>query len=394
MTIDLRHMTAQALIATVITALCSSPAPAAFTGAELSCRSTIATAAGKLATIAYKTVATCHKQRDRNAGAAATDCNDISQADAARHKVAAAVAKLTSSVGGAADRCAGLIPADLGYYDCPAPCSAQVTTFSDVADCVSCVVQERISAITSDALGSPAPPLGTAEAKCHSALSKTQGKQFGTVVKTRTKCQRAAEKVQGTEDLASCAGGADAAGDAAIAAARAKAETAIDNACQSADLGALDTCDPASVPDLQTCVLDGAESGGETVFEAFYELGVAGPTTTTTTTTLPPATWTGVQGILASKCAGSCHTGSSVSGGLGGLDDYDAGYTNLVNADATCGGSLAKRVLPADSASSFMMHKLDWTQDCGATMPFGGSKLPAGERNVIRAWIDAGALKN
>ncbi|MBI5504774.1 MAG: hypothetical protein HY899_08215 [Deltaproteobacteria bacterium] len=390
---------AHALIAAAIVAASPSAAPAAFSDAALTCRAAISRGGSKLATTAYKTVATCHKQRDRDAGAAGTDCNDISQAGAVKQQVAGAVAKLASSVGGASDRCAGLIPADLGYYNCPAPCDVEVpalTTFSDVADCVSCVVQEQVSTITTDALGSPVPALDAADGKCHSALSKTQGKQFGAVLKTRNKCQDNAEKRGGVEDLSSCTGGADTAGDAKIGTGRAKAEASIASACQPADRGNLDTCDPTLISGLQACVLGSAESAGETVFEALRTLDTAAPTTTTTTTTttLPPATWTGVQSLLAARCAGSCHTGSSVSGGLGGLDDYDAGYTNLVNANTACGGSLAKRVLPGDSASSFMMHKLDWTQDCGSTMPFGGAKLPAGERDVIRAWIDAGALKN
>lgn len=394
------RLTIRNLIAVAMLSLSSGEAAAAFSTEELACRSAITTGASKLASAAYKAVATCHKRRDRSADAAATDCNDIGQADAVKMAVARAVDKLASTVGGDADRCSGSFPEDLGYYNCPSPCDTEVPaieTFSDVAECVSCLVQERTTAITTDALGSPAPPLEAIDAKCHSALAKSQGKQLARVLKTRNKCQYIAEKTAGVEDLASCTGGADADGDAAIGLARSKAESVVAVACQPADLDNLDSCDGASLSGLQACVLDGADSAGEDLFAAFHGLGTAGPTTTvppTTTTMPPPATWTVVQGILETNCGG-CHTNSSVSGGLGGLDDYDAGYANLVNADSSCGStSYDKRVLPGDSASSLLMRKLDWTHDCGAAMPFGGAKLSAGTRSTIRSWIDAGALKN
>ncbi len=406
---SLHAIAAAAALAFCYSTLAPADAGAAFTKTELKCRSAVAKGGAKIATTAMKAVQGCHKKRDKDGSLSATDCNDIDQADAAKNKVAGLVTKLNASVGGSADRCVGLTTTELNYHRCPAPCDAEVPSiddFSDVALCVTCLAKAHVEDMTGQALGSPSPPLNKADGKCHGSLSKNQSKLFSTVLKTRVKCQSGAEKKAGVETLASCINGADSKGDSKIAGLRSKGELGIAIACQPANRPGLDSCATTSLTGLQNCTLDAAQSAAEFVFTGLYRLGSAGPTTTVTTststtststsTTLAPATWTEVQGILATNCAGAaCHTSGGISGGLSDLDDFDAGHANLVNAASTCSiTSFATRVSPGDPANSFLMHKLDGTQDCGSRMPFGQAQLPAATRDAIRAWIQGGGLKN
>jgi parallel beta-helix repeat protein len=115
----------------------------------------------------------------------------------------------------------------------------------------------------------------------------------------------------------------------------------------------------------------------------------------TTTSTSVLYTWTQVQALLASSCT-PCHTTSS-SGGLTGLNDYNLGYTNTVNAPSSELVTM-DRIEPSDSANSYLMHKLDGTHlgvgGSGVQMPAFSTPLAEDVRNSIRAWIDAGALQN
>jgi len=117
-------------------------------------------------------------------------------------------------------------------------------------------------------------------------------------------------------------------------------------------------------------------------------------TTSTTYTTLV-YTWTQVQALLASSCT-PCHTTSS-SGGMTGLQDYDIGYTNTVNAPSTELPTM-DRIEPSDSTLSYLMHKLDGTQlgvgGSGVQMPYFSTPLAPDIRDSIRAWINSGAPKN
>jgi len=86
------------------------------------------------------------------------------------------------------------------------------------------------------------------------------------------------------------------------------------------------------------------------------------------------------------SCTG-CH------GGTCGLDlsTPALAYTGLVNVAAQCCPG-ATYVLPNNSAGSLLYTKLTATPQCGNQMPLVGT-FP-GDINVVRDWIDAGALNN
>jgi polyvinyl alcohol dehydrogenase (cytochrome) len=120
------------------------------------------------------------------------------------------------------------------------------------------------------------------------------------------------------------------------------------------------------------------------------------PGSSTTTTTLP-ASWAAIQAnVIGPRCAG-CHGGS---GGLSGLDGCLTGYSVMAGVPSTALPSM-KRVEPGDPDRSWLMVKLDGTQDrfdaqcaggfCGSAMPPGAVLLAPEQRAAIRAWIRDGA---
>lgn len=101
---------------------------------------------------------------------------------------------------------------------------------------------------------------------------------------------------------------------------------------------------------------------------------------------------TQVQPIFTASCATSgCH----VSGSIAPMSlEVGVSRSNLVEVNATngpCAGS--KRVKTSDANASVLVKRLDGTT-CGQQMPQGGSSLPAVQRQVIRDWINQGALNN
>jgi hypothetical protein len=359
---------AAALIANV------GAADAAFNPAELQCRAAIAKTAGKLSGAVGKAVTGCHKSRDLGKIDAGTNCEVLPTADT-KGLVAKAEGALAAAVGGAKDACPGIVPADIGYDACPAPCAGAIATMSDVADCVTCLVEETAVTAYAEGLGTSTLPLGGIEAKCRGAIGKSMSKQISTILKERIKCQGAAE-AGGDETTASCA----TFDDGAINSTRDKGEAAVLKACSPADQTAIASCDDASISGLQDCTIGSAGDAGD---ESFLYIYGDEP--------VPPLTWTEIQALLSTSCAG-CHTGGGSSGGLSGLDNYATGYGELVNAATSCGSAdLTTRVVPGDADASFFMAKLDGTQDCGVRMPIGGPFLDATVRAGIRAWIDSGA---
>jgi hypothetical protein len=108
-----------------------------------------------------------------------------------------------------------------------------------------------------------------------------------------------------------------------------------------------------------------------------------------------------IQPIFTNSCAvPSCHSGTTAPLGMS-LEEGKA-YTRIV--DVTAGettaaphvGPVLKRVAPGDSVNSWLYRKITGTHDVGALMPpptSGGTLSPA-EKDVIKAWIDQGALNN
>lgn len=99
---------------------------------------------------------------------------------------------------------------------------------------------------------------------------------------------------------------------------------------------------------------------------------------------------TQVQPIFTTSCVNAgCHPGSGAPFSL----RSDNAYANLVNVAATtgpCAGDL--RVSPGNAAASALVKRLEGT--CGVRMPIGGAALSQAELDLIKSWINQGALNN
>ena len=127
----------------------------------------------------------------------------------------------------------------------------------------------------------------------------------------------------------------------------------------------------------------------------------AASTTSTTATTIPP-TWAAIHAAAIGPECGTCHGGPSVAG-LGGLEGCATAYASLVGVPSSELTTM-NRVAPGDPAASWLVYKLDGTQNgfdaqcvggsCGGRMPLNRPQLSAGVRDTIRAWIANGAAND
>ncbi len=129
-------------------------------------------------------------------------------------------------------------------------------------------------------------------------------------------------------------------------------------------------------------------------------------TSTSTSSTVPtptPLTWTTIQSVFATSCAGSgCHDTAgnpdgNGGGNLKGIENKAAAYAEMTTENISCSPSALtgkKRVVPGNPEQSLLMQKLDGTQDCGERMPLVGPILAEGFRDGVRLWIMEGAPNN
>ena len=96
---------------------------------------------------------------------------------------------------------------------------------------------------------------------------------------------------------------------------------------------------------------------------------------------------------LSKTCAQvGCHAGPNPQQGQN-LEGANA-YANIVNVPSTEMPSL-KRVMPGDAANSYLFMKITGAPGIiGSQMPLAGGPLTAGDIELIRQWINAGAPNN
>ena len=88
-----------------------------------------------------------------------------------------------------------------------------------------------------------------------------------------------------------------------------------------------------------------------------------------------------VKPVFQKRCA-SCHNGGRQSGGLDVTN-----FTNLMQ-----GGSSGTSIEPGDASGSYLFQLV--THEESPEMPPDGNKIPENEIEVLRRWIDLGALEN
>lgn len=97
-----------------------------------------------------------------------------------------------------------------------------------------------------------------------------------------------------------------------------------------------------------------------------------------------------IQDVVFTPICTQCHFGALPAGGL----NLEAGRSaaELINVKRPFDPEI--RVIPGDSANSFLVVKLEGTMTLlsqGERMPLGGPYLPPTASAVVRAWIDSGA---
>ncbi len=97
--------------------------------------------------------------------------------------------------------------------------------------------------------------------------------------------------------------------------------------------------------------------------------------------------------IFSPSCAFSgCHIPNSL--GPMPMRNATESFNSLVNVNSIQRPTL-KRVQPGNAANSYIIQKLDGASGIfGARMPLGVPLLSTDEINLIRQWIDEGALNN
>jgi hypothetical protein len=106
--------------------------------------------------------------------------------------------------------------------------------------------------------------------------------------------------------------------------------------------------------------------------------------------TSPAATWDYIQAnILQPRCVG-CHSGTNPPAGLSWeASQYDA----VVAAPRTNSAGTYYIVNPGDAANSFMAMKITGDSRSGGQMPQGGPYLDQASQDLIKLWINSGAVR-
>ena len=116
----------------------------------------------------------------------------------------------------------------------------------------------------------------------------------------------------------------------------------------------------------------------------------------------PPGTFSEIYDTLfppttPARCD-FCHSmpASDVSNGnLSTGTDRAAAYAALVDQKSTSSRCAGKPlVVPFHSEQSLLLDKLMAKPSCGDRMPLGGMQLSDAELEVVRSWIDAGAMND
>ncbi len=339
-------------VATVVaTMLCASPAAAQIDAASVSCRAAVAKGYNKLLKTATKTIAGCHKNRNKNKDGSllATDCNDVAQADA-KGKYAKASDKFIATVEGSCDSQAvsTLTAANVGgevgsselYVSCAVdPCtgvSGVIDTNSEIGACLACVAADVAGDVGASTLGMPDPTtLDKDDQKCHAQIVKGYSKYLTTAHKSETGCQGDADEL-GDISLDGCVG-YDPKGK--VAKSLTKADEGLDKSCAPvANLADLDSCAADNVTNLKACASADWGSAKDDAFQSTYIQEPTGCPSTVRTTIFGGCSTAG--GTSPGVCDVGNQTGTVLSVGWKGLAhgvDITDNYTIAV--DVTCSGT-------------------------------------------------------
>ncbi|MFN2425668.1 MAG: hypothetical protein ABR587_04380 [Candidatus Binatia bacterium] len=261
-----------------------------------------------------KVVLKCNDRRSQGLRALSEDCNDVSVADTKGDLTR----RRNSAKSRILEDCAGAESLLSGYVGCPAPAATAdnggatggIDSFSEVADCLLALTDAHAGQLFEDVQGSPDEVLLDPLRKCQKTLGKGVTRIVRTYMKEGRRCQQDADTAGGGVEY-SCEG-VDPKGR--LVKSRLKFVDKAERSCSYSPevIRKLDACaDDAA--NLLICADASADSHGDALTRAIYELDGGTSTTTTTmpgdttTTTLPD----GACGDTFPECNGACPSNST-----------------------------------------------------------------------------------
>ncbi len=260
------------------------PRLAAAASTDTTCRKFIANSVRTLTYKAVKAQTECHDQRLRGLISPTTDCNNLTDPGFPASSIKSVTSAATSFASGISKSCGTGVsaPATNGYTSCPSPCNATtptISTYADVAACLTCLAKDQSSAAIETAYGAT-PPVQGSKTTAWKCQNEYLGKAMRTYAYARMKYQISC---QYDEDRAKLSGvdcaSADLKGSIAKALATMLAKVA---KCSGGDLAALTSC-ATGVSAEQTCLRTAAETMTDSLFDQMYPAAAA-PTPTATAT--------------------------------------------------------------------------------------------------------------
>ena len=332
------------LAALAATLLAAAPASAELPANAVSCRSAIAKSYTKLVNTAVKTIAACHKARDKgDTSLAAVDCNNL-LGDAAnvdpKGKWAGAVTKHVDAVTAGCPSGVGDFllqpdgPEDY-YTSCPVACPGvpnPMTTMAQVGACQGC----EAAAIAGDALeatlGLPAQGSQSAEnQKCRGAIGKGYGKYLSSFTKGATSCQSGQDQA-GDNELAFCALDANNDPKSKTAGALTKAAEGLDKSCVGADFASMDSCATDTLANVKACNASEWGTASDDAFSTTYEMP----------STICPSV---IRTMIRGRCSVNGDTAGGCSSGYATDTELSVGWKGLAHGvDITDSYTLAGAV--------------------------------------------------
>jgi len=319
------------------------------------CRSAVASAARAYINAALGAYVDCHKQRDQ--GGFPSSCLTLADIDF-KQKIEVSALKLESVATACAEDGS---PANAGYAECPAPCSAFSTStctagntgapcdsdracdtsqgaldgrcgdWAAVGSCLTCLLQNAAEAAAATALGDPSPvPLDAATAQCHLEMVQALERIANTRVSESFTCQK---KVDGGK-LARPTGGDNCSTidpKGLVAKAELSATGGVSSACGDAEVGTLGVCSATTVSDYTSCLLNEASALSSAVAAAIFpELRPREPGGCPSRATLLVAGGAvGPEGICVDN--GDCIPGDCVNGVCVNPTGFDYGWTGFAH---------------------------------------------------------------
>ena len=256
------------LVAAVL--VCPVPRIAAASN-DTTCRKFIANSVRTLTYQVVKAQNDCHDLRLRGLLDPSVNCNDVEDSSFPTSRTASVNAAALKFSTGVASSCGSgaFSPATNGYTSCPSPCNAStqtISTYSDVATCLTCLTKTQAAAAVGTTYGS-SPPIQGDKTSAWKCQTQYIGKAMRTYAYARMRNQISCQydedrgKVSGLD----CATADPKGGSAKALAAMVKNVSK----CTDSDLAALGSC-ATTVSQEQSCLRTAAETMTDSLFDQMY----------------------------------------------------------------------------------------------------------------------------